>query len=247
MNLSKHKIVSFIFEIVIISELILLSLSIITIQVIVFTGVLFLLILALGSYYLRFQYYLTSINKLSNKGKTISLTFDDGPNEKVTPKLLEILEKHNVKAMFFCIGTNIERNIDVTKSIIEQGHVLGNHTYSHSNTFALSSYKNVEKEIIRTNELIESITNQKNIYFRPPFGVTNPIISKVIANNNIKVMGWNLRSFDTVISSERLLKKLKTNVKPNNIILLHDIESSLQAVDEFIYYAKEKGFKFVLP
>ena len=245
--MSKHKIASFVFEIVIIAELILLYLDIVAIQILVFTGVLFSLVLAFGSYYLRFQYFLPSISKLNNTGKTICLTFDDGPNKTVTPKLLEILKKHNVKVMFFGIGSNIEENIDIAKSISEQGHILGNHTYSHSNTFALSSYKNVENEIIKTNELIESITQQKTIYFRPPFGVTNPIIAKAVANNNIKVMGWSFRSFDTVISSDKLLKNLKTKVKPNDIILLHDIETSLQAVDEFIYFAKQKGFKFVLP
>jgi len=204
LKLSKHKISSFIFGIVIITELILLYLDVVEIQVLVFTGVVFSLIIALGTYYLRFQYFLPSISKLNNKEKTISLTFDDGPNEKVTPLLLEILKKHNVKAMFFCIGRNIERNFEITKSIVDQGHVLGNHTYSHSNTFALTSYKNVASEIIRTNELIESITKQQTIYFRPPFGVTNPIIAKVVAHNRIKVIGWSFRSFDTIISSEKL-------------------------------------------
>ena len=213
--------------------------DIITVRIIIFTTILFFLILTFGSYYLRFEYYLPSINKLSNNGKSITLTFDD--------KLLEILKKHDVKAMFFCIGNSIENNFEIAKSIVDHGHILGNHSYSHSNTFALSSYKIVENDISKTNTLIESITSKKNNYFRPPFGVTNPIIARVIANNNLKVIGWSLRSFDTVISSEKLLIKLKTRVKHNDIILLHDLENTLSVIDEFIKFAKHEGYNFVLP
>lgn len=247
MNFSKHEIFSFVFILIIFIEIVGMYFNTVSYKILIGSIIIFSLILAFGSYYLRFEYYLPSKTKLNNKGKTISLTFDDGPNSTVTPKLLKILEKHNVKAMFFCIGTNLLNNMDVAELLVSKGHVLGNHSYNHSNTFALLNYNKVEEEIKKTNELIENLTHKKSVYFRPPFGVTNPIIAKVVANNNLTVIGWSLRSFDTVISSNKLLTKLKKEVKHNDIILLHDLENSLKPVDEFIYYAKQKGYEFVLP
>lgn len=247
MTISKHKISSLIFTIVFIVELLFVWFDKITLSVLLITIVFYSGVLALGSYYLRFQYYLPSTNRLKGTKKVITLTFDDGPNKNVTPRLLEILEKHNVKGMFFCIGNKIQDNICLAKELVNQGHILGNHSYSHSNCFALFSYKKVAQEIDQTNELIESITLQKNIYFRPPFGVTNPIIAKVVNSKKMKVVGWSLRSLDTVSSPSKLLNNLKKWVKPNNIILMHELESSLHVVDEFIKHAKQEGYEFVLP
>lgn len=219
----------------------------IPVSILVISVFVFSLLLVLGSYYLRFQYFIPSVNNLREDKKCITLTFDDGPNELVTSKLLDILKKHEVKAMFFCIGKHIQSNYSLAKQIVNEGHVLGNHTYCHKNTFALSHYKVVKNELKRTNELIESITLQKNIYFRPPFGVTNPIIANAVTSESLQVIGWSLRSLDTVLSPEKLLSKLKRKVKGNDIILLHELESTLKVVDEFIVYAKIEGYSFVLP
>ena len=247
MNWSKHRVILIIFVGIIAGELFLQSTLDIPSIVPISLGLIYIIILSLGSYFVSLSYYLPIKNSLeSKKSKIIALSFDDGPNMESTDKLLQILDKHDVKASFFCIGRNIEENNNLAERIFNEGHIIGNHSYSHSNRFALSGYKKVRDEISRTNKLIEDITHVKNVYFRPPFGVTNPIIARVVNGLGMTTIGWSLRSYDTISSKEKLISKLKLKTKDNDIILLHDMEQNLVAVDEFINYAKQQGFKFEL-
>ena len=115
---------------------------------------------------------------------------------------------------------------------------MANHSYSHTNFFPLKNRLKVQDEIKKTNKLIESITQQKNTYFRPPFGVTNPIIAKAVKDLNMIPIGWSLRSYDTVNKEQELIEKLKHNIKARDIVLMHELESSLIAIDKFIEYYK---------
>jgi peptidoglycan/xylan/chitin deacetylase (PgdA/CDA1 family) len=104
----------------------------------------------------------------------------------------------------------------------------------------------VRNEIVTTNSLIEEITHKKNVYFRPPFGVSNPIIAKVVKDLNMTMIGWSLRSYDTVKKGDTLFEKLKKNINDRDIVLLHEIEQNFDVIDKFIEYAKQQGFTFVL-
>lgn len=249
MSWSKHRIVLIIFVLLFSAELFAFSQDLICIKPLLLSLFLYSVLLAFASYFVSMRYYIPLINHLpqaQNNQKNIALTFDDGPNAKSTTELLAILEKHQVKAHFFLIGKHIEEHPELAKELHNNGHLLGNHSYSHSSFFPLSSTKKLRYEIEKTNKLIEDITLKKNTYFRPPFGVTNPLIAKAVKELNMTTIGWSLRSYDTIKSKTNLIEKLKSNLRGGDIVLMHEIESSLDVVDKFIEYAKENGYRFVL-
>ncbi|WP_300565719.1 polysaccharide deacetylase family protein [Flavobacterium sp.] len=183
-----------------------------------------------GSFDIRLGYFVkTYCNNSTEKEKKIAISFDDGPHP-MTEKVLDLLQKYNVKATFFCIGTQIEEHPTIFKRILQEGHVVGNHSYSHSNTFGFFSTQKVIEEINLTNQIIQSFSGKKALFFRPPFGVTNPRISRAVAQTKHHVIGWNIRSLDTVIESEnQIFERVKKRVVPGGIILLHD--TSLKTVN----------------
>jgi len=161
--------------------------------------------------------------------KKIALTFDDGPHE-MSLLVLELLKKYNVKATFFCIGKNIELHPEILKKVIAEGHTVGNHTYSHSPFFDFYRKNKVIAEIKRTDDLITSVSGEKPVLFRPPYGVTNPSIRRALAVTNHKTIGWNIRSLDGISEKRNfLLNRIIKRIKPGGIVLLHD--TSLQTVN----------------
>ena len=189
------------------------------------------------------QFFIKTICKLNNSKGNIFITFDDGINSVTTPQIINILEKYGVKATFFVIGNRVEENLDIAKKLVNSGHLLGNHTLSHSNLFGIYRTKKVVDEIFSTNKIIEEITGQKVTLFRPPFGVTNPNIAKAVRKTEMKCVGWSIRSLDTVKSKKQILERVK-EVKSGDIILFHDTKKhTVEILDEFLHYCKGKGLK----
>src|SRR5690606_17833233 len=106
--------------------------------------------------------------------------FDDGPHPDFTPQILKLLRQHNAKATFFCIGKKVAQHPEIVKGIIAEGHIIGNHTYSHTKAFGFLSTKKVTDELQTTEETIERLTGLKTKLYRPAFGVTNPNISTAV-------------------------------------------------------------------
>ena len=203
-----------------------------------FSIILFFIIsyLVIGIFDIRQNIFVQSINSV-RKGN-ICLTFDDGPDPIMTPKILAILNKHGIKGTFFLIGENVLSN---------EGHSIGNHTYYHKATFSISCKNKITEEIKKTNQLLEQITSKKIIFFRPPFGITNPNINIALKKLNLKSIGWGIRSLDTVTNdSIKLYNKVKKGIdKGESIILFHDrCESTLAILENLIIYCHEKGLKF---
>ena len=118
-----------------------------------------LLLTVAGSSFIGWNYHFKSLNNNSNTNKNqIAITFDDGPNLEFTPQVLTLLKTYNAKATFFCIGKHIESHPEVFKRIIEQGHTIGNHTYSHTNNFGFLSTNKVVSELEQTNAIIKKQT-----------------------------------------------------------------------------------------
>src|SRR5690606_13512225 len=171
-----------------------------------------------GSFDIRLNYFIKahSSNKKINRN-VVALTFDDGPTE-ITPEILNLLEKYNQKATFFCIGKQIEKYPEASKSIVEQVHIIANHTYSHTNKIGFLSEKEVHNEIASTEKIIQQITGKIPNLFRPPFGVTNPNIARACKENRVEVIGWNVRSLDTVIESEdKILSRILDRFEKGSI------------------------------
>lgn len=209
----------------------------------------YIALLAWGSADVSSGFYIKTLCRGKMDQKTLALTFDDGPDSRTTPALLEVLEKEDVKAAFFIIGRKAEENCSLLRRIDSEGHLIGAHSYSHSNLFDLFSRKRMLGEMNRTEEIISDCIGRKIRMFRPPFGVTNPALSDAIKQKGYHVIGWSLRSRDTVISDEeKLLARLKAHIKPGDVILLHDSPDHTASVTaKFIKYAKEQGYTFERP
>lgn len=162
-------------------------------------------------------------NGQDNK-QCVSLTFDDGPDEEMTPKILDILKEHNLKATFFVIGNKASKNPELVKRIINEGHIIGNHSWSHECTFPLQSPVDILFELQQCDSLVYSITGKRMLLFRPPFGVTNPLIEEAVRDNNNICIGWSVRSLDTYENSPRkdILNRVIRQLHNGAIILLHD-------------------------
>jgi len=212
---------------------------------------LYLILLTIPLYYIfgvfdiRKNIYINSIN--SGKKGSIYLTFDDGPDAELTPIILDILHKHCIKATFFLIGVSIQKNQEIVKRIHKEGHEIGCHTYNHKSTFPLYSQNNMEIELIKTNSLITAITSNKSKLFRPPYGVTNPNISKVLKKLEMISIGWDVRSLDTVLSNSNVLyeRVIRGIEKGGSIILFHDrCNSTIESLENIINYCQKNNLQF---
>jgi peptidoglycan-N-acetylglucosamine deacetylase len=205
--------------------------------------------LAFGSINIKSGFYCQAICSAEIEKKVIALSFDDGPEITITPGILEILNCHDIKAVFFCIGNKAEKNPDLIKKINSEGHIIGSHTWSHGLLFDLLSSGKMVIELKKTEALLEKILNKKIRMFRPPYGVTNPPLARAIREMDYYIIGWSLRSNDTKIrDEEKLLERLKKRLRPGDIILFHDTKgNTLNVLDRFIRYAKAMNYSFERP
>ena len=187
---------------------------------------LFVGILSWGVFDIRLSYFIPTIYHLKDrKVKQVVLTFDDGPTE-LTPQFLDLLKRYEAKAVFFCIGHQVEKHPQILQRIKEEGHLIGNHTYSHipQNCF------------VSTTTMICEIQR-----------VDNPHIAKAARQTKKKVVGWDIRSLDTVIKDEeRLFKRIVSKFSQGNIILMHDTsERTLRVLERLLQYLQDHHYKIV--
>lgn len=206
--------------------------------------IIFILLVTYGCFTISSGMFVKAVCKTGEKG--ILFTFDDGPDPETTPVILEALKKHDVKAMFFMTGEKAAKYPELLRKISDAGHVIGNHTFSHSNFFPVYSVKKMVGEINRTSEILEDTTGKKVNLFRPPFGVTNPNIGRAVRKTEKKVVGWSLRSFDTMMVDPQMMKeKILNNIKDGDIVLFHDTRvQTAQILDNLIELCIERGFEF---
>ncbi|WP_343748747.1 polysaccharide deacetylase family protein [Fluviicola sp.] len=205
--------------------------------------VLFCVILSCGILFLRFEYFYPAIYK--NTREAVILTFDDGPDPVHTPKVLDILQKHQIKALFFLIGKKAQENPELVRRIMDEGHEIGNHTQNHPIFFALYSRKKIAAEIDHAENTLKILTQRNVSLFRPPIGYMNPSIASVLRKRNLKIIGWNVRSYDSFKSEEQLLKRLVRLTQKSSIVLLHDNrEHTASVLEAYIQRAQANGIIF---
>lgn len=213
----------------------------------VLVGCLWFLIVFWGSAFITSDYHVKAYcNNPLETEKKIALTFDDGPNE-MTLLVLDVLQKYNVKATFFCIGKNIETHPDILKRTIEEGHTVGNHSYSHSPFFDFYGKNQVIAEINKTDDLIASVLGKKTTLFRPPYGVTNPSIRRALAVTKHKIIGWNIRSLDGGTKNEKFIfDRIIKRIKPGGIVLLHDTSiQTVHVLEQLVSFLQKNNYKVV--
>lgn len=205
---------------------------------------LFAIVQFCGAYFIGLNFHLTSINSLNTNDKKVLLTFDDGPHAN-TIKVLEVLKKYDVKAVFFIIGKNIQANEAILKQIVADGHQIGNHSFSHHNWIDVWSTKKVREDFASCQKLIEQYQPNTKL-FRPPYGVTNPNIAKALKQINLQSIGWNVRSYDTSIKDvEKIKQRVISQLKQGAIILLHDrLDFMPELLEVLIPAITENGYGF---
>ena len=175
--------------------------------------------------------------------KIVAITFDDGPHYKNTKLLLDGLRERGVKATFFLVGNRIEGNEDLILQMYRDGHLIGNHTFSHANLTEISE-KEALGEVTKTNELIENITGEKVTYLRPPCGYWNEKLAK---KRDLNPVFWTVDPTDwKSVNVTQVVNSVMQDVGDGDVILFHDIyNSSVVAALEVVDRLLDMGYEFV--
>lgn len=191
----------------------------------------------------KFETVNLNITNIKDTIPKVALTFDDGPSGQYTEILLDGLKKRNVKATFFVMGENIKENEALILRMKEEGHLIGNHTYSHID-LAKTDFETACKEINDTNSYISNVTGYTPRYIRPPYGDWT---DKLLEETDMSVVLWNVDPEDWKDqNAEIVAARVVKNVRPGDIILLHDIfKSSVDAALIIIDRLQDKGYHFV--
>lgn len=153
----------------------------------------------------------------------IALTIDDGPDPEVTPQVLALLERYQVKATFFCIADRAARYPELCRDIVRRGHAIENHSQHHRHNFSLLGIAGYTREITAAQTTLTAITGVTPQFFRAPAGLRNPFLDPVLHHLNLRLASWSVRGFDTrVHDASRVKAKLIRGLRPGAILLLHD-------------------------
>jgi len=153
----------------------------------------------------------------------IALTFDDGPDPEVTPRILEILDAHRARASFFCIADHATRHPELCREIARRGHAIENHSREHSMKFAMNGMGGLRREISAAQSDLATITGRVPRFFRPPAGIRNPLLDPVLHDLGLRLVSWTRRGFDTRHSdADFILARLAGSLAAGDILLLHD-------------------------
>jgi len=186
-------------------------------------------------------------------GKRLALTYDDGPNDPHTKRLLDVLAKHGIKATFFMIGSYVEKRPDIVRTVAEAGHEIGNHTWSHPNLIWCSSGQ-VRSELERTAIILDDTVGPYSKLFRTPFGGRRPGSLRVVKKMGLTPVMWSVSAYDwSLPTADAIEKKVWSQVSGGDVILMHDGShrgfgwergNTVAATDAVIARAKNEGYSF---
>jgi len=160
--------------------------------------------------------------------RAVALTIDDGPDPQVTPQVLDLLDRHAVKATFFCIGAQARRYPALAREIVARGHALENHTETHRHTFSLMGTRSLTTEISAGQRTITDLTGVRPVFFRAPAGLRNPLLESVLRQLDLRLASWTRRGFDTrEARAEVVSQRLLAGLRGRDILLLHDGHAAL--------------------
>lgn len=165
-----------------------------------------------------------NLSRLSPEaGDRVALTFDDGPDPDVTPRVLDLLDAHDARATFFCIGRRAEAHPEVVVEIVSRGHRVENHSYHHAKTFAFFGPRSQAAEIDRAQDVLERLSGRRPRYFRAPAGFRNLWLDRILKRRGMRLASWTRRGFDTVDQRpERVANRVLRGLSPGHVTLLHD-------------------------
>ncbi|MDQ0197108.1 polysaccharide deacetylase family protein [Neobacillus ginsengisoli] len=184
--------------------------------------------------------------------KRVALTFDDGPDNYYTPRILDILRAKGVPGTFFMVGKQAKSFPDMVRRIVEEGNAIGNHSWDHPKLWTLTK-EQVTQEIVSTENEIQRITGRRSKLFRPPYGRVNPAEVVLIHNLGYRIIDWSVDTLDWKgTPAPTILQSVNKEVSPGGIILEHclagrpgELNGTLQALPQIIDHLRAKGYKFV--
>jgi len=215
---------------------------------------LFILLCAAAPFLYNLSFFLPIVTSGNTKKNAVSLTFDDGTDPDSTPEILRLLSKYNVKAAFFVVGNKAEKYPELIRKILARGHELGNHSYSHDNLIMLKNSKSLNNEIETCQKVLKKF-GIISFAFRPPVGITNPKLGKVLRKSGLFAVNFRCRPGDGGNRwIKNLSKRVLAKIQPDDIIVLHDAVPAkkeqlhywINQVDAIISGIQKKGFT-ILP
>lgn len=191
---------------------------------------------------------------LPRGSKQIALTYDDGPNDPYTQRLLEVLARHGVRATFFVIGRFVQQRPEIVREIVKAGHAIGNHTFSHPNLIFQSAAQ-TRTQLRNCQQAIADATGLQAKLFRPPFGGRRPVTLRIAREFGLEPIMWNVTGYDwNAPPAEVIERKVTRRVGGGNVILLHDgghqamgadRSQTVIATDRLIARYRDEGYEFV--
>src|SRR5882672_1106759 len=200
------------------------------------------------------QWYGRTFTGLERASKQIALTYDDGPNDPHTLKLLEVLARHDVRATFFMIGRYVRQRPDIAHEVARAGHVIGNHSMTHPLLIFQSAARTRTELVECRTALTEAVGEHSNL-FRPPFGGRRPATLRIAGDLGLETIMWNVTGYDwNTPPAAQVEKKVIRKMRGGDVILLHDgghramgadRGQTVIATDNLIRRHKNEGFEFV--
>ncbi len=180
--------------------------------------------------------------------KMVCLTFDDGPDDVITPQVLNILKRNHVKASFFFVGNKLDQHPDVVQRAYREGHLVLSHSWSHQQ-LNLMEHQEIRREIQLTEDKLYELIGQRPAFIRPPFGQIDKKVTDVIKGKGGKIILWSIDTSDGSQGEKgSIVKNATEHIRPGDVILLHcdgDKTETVKALPEIITSLREKGYQFV--
>ena len=243
------KLIKILFGIALISAILLFYLEVWPFWPVIAVILLYVIIVLILSTNVQLNFFVKAYNKNTDYPENaVALSFDDGPVEN-TLKILDILDRYNAKAAFFCIGKNIQKHPEIFKEIIARGHIVGNHTFSHTRKMGFLGSKTILNEIRLCDEIAEKTGQVSMNLFRPPFGIINPKTQRALNSTGHKVVGWSIRPYDAITKSpEKILDRIIRDIKKGDLILLHDnMPKTAPILEQLLVTLEQRKFSTVRP
>jgi peptidoglycan/xylan/chitin deacetylase (PgdA/CDA1 family) len=200
------------------------------------------------------QWYGQTFTGLQPGCRQIALTYDDGPNDPHTMRLLEVLARHGVRATFFLIGSYVQHCPEIVREIVQAGHIVGNHTFTHP-LLIFKSEAEIRQELSQCRSALEDAVGGPSNLFRPPFGGRRPAVLRVARDLGLEPVMWNVTGHDwNAPPAEVIEHKVAKQIRGGDVVLLHDgghkqmgadRSQTVIATDRLITGYKEEAYEFV--
>ena len=200
------------------------------------------------------QWYGRTFTGLARRSKKMALTYDDGPNDPHTLRLLEVLAKHSVHATFFMLGRYVQQQPEIAREVAKAGHVIGNHTFDHP-LLIFKSSSEIKSQLTACRQALNDAVGEHSNLFRPPFGGRRPAVLRIAREMGLQPVMWNVTGYDwSAPPVEHIEKKVTRQVRGGDVLLLHDgghlemgadRSHTVIATDRIITRYKAKGYEFV--